>query len=287
MSPPTQGTFASGGRLAEHLRRVHQVAEAGARRLAFPCNAGLPGCAEVFTTARAFIAHMKEQHGMKPWLCGPCDKRFMERQNLQFHLMSHGNKKNFACDICNKSFSNPRQLYTHRALHLGRRFLCQECGYRARSSANLRGHVKSKHEARSHVCDLCSKKFSSGNNLRNHQRIHTGEAPYDCELCGVKFKRMHHLHSHIESKQHLEMMEKWRRKGHAVPPRLDPIRRARGRPAVEDGPVTLVTHGGADWAAAQVVVVEEGVGDFVIPVEETQVEVAEHSALQGAAYTFV
>ena len=287
-----EGTFASGGRLAEHMRRKHEMNDCGPQRLAFPCNAGVEHCTQVFTTARAFIRHMKDEHGMKPWLCGPCDKRFMERQNLQFHLMSHGDQRNFACDICNKSFSNPRQLYTHRALHLGRRFLCQECGYRARSSANLRGHVRSKHEQRTHTCNLCSKKFSSGNNLRNHQRIHTGEAPYECELCGVKFKRMHHLHSHIESKMHLDIMEKCRRKGHSIPPRLDPIRRARGRPVVEDGPVTLVSQAqveGTEWAATQVVVVEESVGDFIIPVEETQeIEIGSPGGvLQEATYTFV
>ena len=96
-------------------------AEAG-KKQSLECNAGEETCREIFSTARGFIKHMKEQHGMKPWYCGPCDKRFMERQNLQFHMMScHENKKNFACDICNKSFANPRQLYTHRALHLGKR----------------------------------------------------------------------------------------------------------------------------------------------------------------------
>ena len=260
-------------------------AEVG-KKPSLECNAGQETCRETFTTARAFIKHMKEQHSMKPWYCQPCDKRFMERQNLQFHMMScHENKKNFACDICNKSFTNPRQLYTHRALHLGKRFLCQECGYRARSSANLRGHVKARHEARQHNCPMCGKKFSSGNNLKNHMRIHTGESPYICELCGVSFKRAHHLHSHIESKMHLDVMDKCRRKGQSVPHHLDPLRRARGRPMVEDGPVTLANHGTQlethitevteeGWPLHQVVVVEENTGgDFSIPVE--QVEQAE------------
>ena len=262
--------------------------EVSKKKPSLECNAGQEsGCRESFNTARAFIKHMKEQHAMKPWYCQPCDKRFMERQNLQFHMMScHENKKNFACDICNKSFANPRQLYTHRALHLGKRFLCQECGYRARSSANLRGHVKARHEARQHDCPLCGKKFSSGNNLKNHMRIHTGESPYSCELCGVSFKRAHHLHSHIESKMHLDVMDKCRRKGQPVPQHLDPLRRARGRPMVEDGPVTLANHPQLEthitevteetgWAGLhQVVVVEQtGAGDFSIPVE--QVEQAE------------
>ena len=103
---------------------------------------------------------------------------------------------------------------------------------------------------------------------------------------------MHHLHSHIESKMHLDIMEKCRRKGHSIPPRLDPIRRARGRPVVEDGPVTLVSQAqveGTEWAATQVVVVEESVGDFIIPVEETQeIEIGSPGGvLQEATYTFV
>ena len=291
------GVFASSSRLAEHMKKKHEISES-LQKQNFSCNAGDRNCIEVFSTARGFIKHMKESHNMKPWYCSPCDKRFMERQNLQFHMMSHGNKKNFACDICNKSFSNPRQLYTHRALHLGKRFLCQECGYRARSSANLRGHVKAKHEARQHTCEHCHKKFSSGNNLRNHMRIHTGETPYECELCGVKFKRMHHLHSHIESKMHIDIMDKCRRKGHPIPQHLDPIRRARGRAMVEDGPVTLVNHPQLEthiaevtdegWPLHQVVVVEESAGDYTIPVEDTQIEIiqeATESTSEGA-YTF-
>ena len=270
------------------------------QKLTFICNARVKDCIETFSTARNFVKHMKEIHKMKPWYCEPCDKRFMERQNLQFHVMGHGKKKNFACDICNKSFANPRQLYTHRALHLGKRYLCQECGFRARSSANLRGHVKQKHEAKQHNCKMCDKKFSSGNNLKNHMRIHTGEAPYKCELCGVKFKRVHHLHSHIESKLHIEVMDKHRRKGQTIPQHLDPLRRSRGRAIVEDGPVTLassqpqlethITEVVEDgWPLQQVVVVDEGseVGEsFRIPVDQAQIEIIQDTAtdIPGDSY---
>ena len=276
--PGCSGVFASSSRLAEHRKAKHEITDT-MQKQSFSCSAGDIACKEVFMTARNFIKHMKEKHAMKPWYCAPCDKRFMERQNLQFHLMSHGDKKNFACDICNKSFSNPRQLYTHRALHLGKRFLCQECGYRARSAANLRGHVKAKHEARQHGCHLCEKKFSSGNNLRNHLRVHTGEAPYACELCTVRFKRAHHLHSHIESKLHVDTMEKCRRAGQLIPQRLDPGRRVRGRPAVEDGPVTLAGNGPGE--------AEENCWPQVVVLQESQIEIIQESVPAGGTAEFI
>ena len=247
----------------------------------FLCNSGTD-CVKEFEFAKDLVNHMNNVHKMKPWLCEICNKRFAVRQNYTCHMMSsHGDKKNYACDICNKSFSNQRLLYSHRALHLGKRYLCQECGFRARSSANLRGHVKTRHEAKQHSCQVCSRKFSSGSNLKNHMRVHTGESPYNCDLCGVKFKRVHHLHSHIESKSHSEMIEQCSRKGVQVPKHLDPLRRNRGRHKVEDGPVTLsksshpvhITEVNDEWPLHQVVVVEENVGDFSIPVDQAQIEI--------------
>lgn len=128
-------------RLKEHLRKRHGVANL---TLNFTCNINQDHpdirCNEAFLTATKFIQHMKQVHRSKPWLCNECPelKRFQERQNYQFHKMTHDGKRGFVCDICSKSFANPRQLYSHRSLHLGKRFLCPHCGYRARSTANLR-----------------------------------------------------------------------------------------------------------------------------------------------------
>ena len=181
---------------------------------------------------------MRQVHKTKPWICRDCpgeSKRFQERQNYQYHAMTHAGKRDFVCDICSKTFANPRQLYSHRALHSGKRFLCTHCGYQAKSTANLRGHIRTKHEEPGFQCDGCPKKFSTNNNLKNHQRIHTGETPYDCVICHEKFKRLHHLNSHLESKKHQDAMIKCRRKGINVPERLDPSKRFRGsKHSIED-----------------------------------------------------
>ena len=114
----------------------------------FACNISKDNpdvkCSESFSTAVKFIHHMKQVHKCKPWICTECPdkKRFQERQNYQYHSMTHDGKRGFVCDICSKSYANPRQLYSHRSLHLGKRFLCPHCGYRARSTANLRQDIE-------------------------------------------------------------------------------------------------------------------------------------------------
>ncbi len=147
---------------------------AGATEVKFACNLKedhpTSKCRQEFVTAKSFINHMKNTHQTKPWICLQCPgkKRFQERQNFNFHMMSHEGRRGFICDFCQKSFANPRQLYSHRALHLGRRYLCTHCGFKARSTANLRGHIRTKHEDRSFQCLMCEKKFSTNNNLKNH-----------------------------------------------------------------------------------------------------------------------
>lgn len=206
---------------------------------------------------------MKKVHDLKPWLCSECPKRFQERQNYNYHMMTHEGKRGFVCDICQKSYANPRQLYSHRSLHLGRRFLCSHCGFKARSTANLRGHIKTKHEAKTFECNHCLKKFSSNNNLNNHLRIHTGETPFECELCNVKFKRVHHLNAHLESKIHQDIMASFKRKGVNIPDRLDPSRRHKRKYSVE-GPVQV------EHLETNVITVEEFDASGVIVIDETQ-----------------
>ena len=171
---PSQYTTSS--RLNDHMKKKHGI-DAVMAKSKLVCNIqDFEGEEELcknlrFKTAKMFMLHMTKVHNVKPWLCEKCQKRFKERQNYQYHMMSHeSGTKTFVCDICDvpKIFKNPRQLYTHRALHLGKRFLCSHCGYKARSSANLRGHIKSKHEGKSFECEVCQKRFGSGNNLKNH-----------------------------------------------------------------------------------------------------------------------
>ena len=173
-----QSTYTTSSRLNDHMKKKHGI-DVAMSESKYICNVQSfeekkvsPCRGQRFKTAKQFMFHMNKTHQLSPWLCDMCQKRFKERQNYQYHMMTNHETetKTFVCDICEvpKVFKNPRQLYTHRSLHLGRRFLCSHCGYKARSSANLRGHIKSKHEGKSFECNVCQKKFGSGSNLKNH-----------------------------------------------------------------------------------------------------------------------
>jgi len=230
--------FETSAKLQDHVESAHGGEPSSNYKPIFVCSAGDDNCKAVFNAARHFTTHMQTVHNLKPWKCEICSKRFVQKQNYQDHALSHGDSKKFTCDICTKVFNTPRKLYAHRSLHLGRRFLCQQCGYKAKSASNLRGHIKTRHQSKSIKCLTCNKMFSTRHNLKTHERVHTGEKPYTCELCDVSFKRVHHLNSHLETKAHMDLLDKCRRGSVKVADRLDPSRRIRGRKAVGDGPVT-------------------------------------------------
>jgi hypothetical protein len=129
------------GRLCDHMRKAHAKIIGDELAVLAPikpvtrlvCNAeDNAQCRESFATALQFIRHMRNDHNLPPWRCEVCARRFQDRQNYRFHIMSHEKfKKNFTCDICSKSYNNPRQLYSHRSLHLGKSETCSKkhlCG---------------------------------------------------------------------------------------------------------------------------------------------------------------
>ncbi len=290
MMPNCAKVLENGTKVLRHLKTVHldvlarktehKDVKRTLERGPFECNIQKEmrqdSCNSVFKTVRSFTEHMKREHCVRPWLCVECPdlRRFQDRQNYQYHLLTHQGQRDFVCDICLKSYATPRQLYSHRSLHLGKRFLCPHCGFRARSNANLRGHVRTKHEDRGFECEVCSKKFSSNTNLKNHQRIHTGETPFQCILCNVSFKRSHHLNAHLESKVHQDVLDDCRQKGVNIPSSLDPSKRRQlGRGKIEDGPVTNEPILIGTVPYDNMVILDENVRSFVMLDGQTTVEI--------------
>ena len=89
------------------MRNKHGL-KVGKDKPKYECNAEDPECEAAFFSVKELTNHMKEKHDLKPWPCPKCGKRFGDKQNLQFHEMSHTGKKQYVCDICHLSYGNPR-----------------------------------------------------------------------------------------------------------------------------------------------------------------------------------
>ncbi|TRY62799.1 hypothetical protein TCAL_02046 [Tigriopus californicus] len=218
--------FPSQVELNRHTRLAHRKKGVKDSIWSYICNADQNPCDDLaFPKIQSFTQHMINEHGVHPWKCEICSKRFKDRQNLQYHALAHSGERSFKCDLCPKSFTNPKALHCHKELHTGRKFLCPHCGFKARSNANLYGHIRSKHQERKLRCLICYRAFASSNNLNHHMRVHTGETPYSCEICDAHFKRIHHLKAHIESRTHWDAMNNRIALGETIPDHLDPAKR--------------------------------------------------------------
>lgn len=60
--------------------------------------------------AKAIIAHMKDVHDVRLYICDVCGQDFRKRNELSLHLDDHVAKEegDFQCEICNRIFSNLR-----------------------------------------------------------------------------------------------------------------------------------------------------------------------------------
>ena len=61
---------------------------------------------------------MRPHTGEKPYQCSECDF-FLEKSNLDQHIMIHSGEKPYGCTHCEKAFSNKKDLDCHMCTHIG------------------------------------------------------------------------------------------------------------------------------------------------------------------------
>ncbi|XP_022210006.1 zinc finger protein 652-like [Drosophila obscura] len=114
------------------------------------------------------------------YFCKLCDKNYVSKYALAWHIKSHGDANAFKCQLCDKSYSEPAKLKRHELTH-GERPL---------------------------QCDVCLKGFFQRTKLKDHELIHTGERPFRCEICNVNFRYKTNLKTHANTKMHQENLLK-------------------------------------------------------------------------------
>ncbi|XP_076620715.1 uncharacterized protein LOC143341634 isoform X2 [Colletes latitarsis] len=179
--------------------------------------------------AKSIIAHMKNVHETRLYICDICGDDFRKRNELSVHLDDHVAKEegDFQCEICNRIFSNLRLFRIHKRIHYpqvkswpcetcGKRYssrnlleehinthtgvrpyVCENCGKDFASKYTYKAHVKT-HEIRPrpYECSQCNKTFLSQQNLNQHERTHNGVKEYICHQCGKAFGSPHNLEVH-------------------------------------------------------------------------------------------
>ncbi|XP_022210007.1 zinc finger and BTB domain-containing protein 24-like [Drosophila obscura] len=175
-----------------YMRNIHiRVRHKG--ELPFACR----HCPEAFTNAGARHTHECKLHGVKVpqsnskavpkerqqpqrFFCETCDKSYVSKYALAWHVKSHAEANAFKCKLCDKSYNAPAMLKQHERVH----------------------------KERPLQCDVCLKGFYQRTKLKAHKLIHSGERPHRCELCNVHFRYKTNLKTHENTKMHQENLRK-------------------------------------------------------------------------------
>ena len=225
---PKNNIFHYRRHLRLHLQRDSNIAELNSDGEAveedkkkFLCDF----CPEKFDNKSAFQVHEK-LHGSAELVCYVCEKKYLDRYSLRYHLRTHGIGLQIRCELCGKNFTKQSRLQSHidsihkdiRKFHCphcdksfkakphlenhllqhtgGRPFQCKECGDSFRHKLSLISHMRSHTDSRPFVCDTCGKAFRDNSTLKAHTRVHSGDKPYKCELCSKSFTQRAGLNYH-------------------------------------------------------------------------------------------
>ncbi|KAM4591795.1 uncharacterized protein PAE49_018735 [Odontesthes bonariensis] len=179
--------FPNAERLSKHEQKSHPA-----------CSV----CGSSFTGVLKLREHEIREHGLLPYACDHCPKRFNHKAHRDLHVKArHTGEKSCHCDICGKGYSCVSVLKTHRTTHFDKTFICDVCGKGFFHACHLTRHKLVHLGARPHRCATCGKGFTQAANLRSHQATHGGERQL-CSVCGKSFRC---LRNHVISKHAHEL----------------------------------------------------------------------------------
>lgn len=115
----------------------------------------------------------------KPFECDYCEKLFLCKNYLAFHLQNHVQSR-LLCWVCNGFCTFACKSYLKRHMwkrhNVTRFYECLTCHRKFEFWNKLNLHLKSHREQRQlHRCEICLKTFKFNHELRKHEKVHSGE----------------------------------------------------------------------------------------------------------------
>ncbi|KAI1303113.1 Zinc finger protein [Halotydeus destructor] len=184
--------------LQNHIRRIHEKTER-----TFSCEL----CPKRFLSKQELIQHGVSHSVDKAFSCKQCGKAFTCQRYLEKHVKTHIGLKKYKCDHCDREFADKTGFTAHVRAHLGERpYACDMCEKSYTIKAHLTSHKLSHSDDRPFECKECGKTFKSRSNLRTHKDSHLGVKRWSCKHCGKSFlsqgNMIKHVRRHAGEKKH-------------------------------------------------------------------------------------
>lgn len=133
-------------------------------------------------------------------ICDICQKQFLHRNTLQYHILRHQNKR-FYCNFCAAKLSTLEELEKHKKGHENDpETICPHCGISCKGNERLRRHIQRNHKEKPprYFCQSCGKGYHYLSGLRDHEIMHNPNPSklFKCPLCPMEFKRRQALNRH-------------------------------------------------------------------------------------------
>ena len=144
-----------------------------------------------------------------------CNKGFVLKTQLQFHIRIHDDKIKLPCSLCKKRFTQKGHLESHMMSHSGQRpHKCSYCARTFRDRGKMESRRRQKHEApseeRPHKCCYCENTFIDKGQMQMHKRKthenldvqeykeNLDKQEYKCENCQKAFKSTRFIKDHAK-----------------------------------------------------------------------------------------
>ena len=141
----------------------------------------LKDCAAHFKNVKEWNEHHQLRHPHKTYSCYTCSKVCDTPVSFKDHTYFHGVKK-FICGRCNKRFINNSQLNLHKHIHRrDQLYKCfaPKCTHNYKWPQDVLRHIKV-HLSTVYKCTQCSYSNKEKRLLQQHINIHTDDLPYRC-----------------------------------------------------------------------------------------------------------